>query len=75
MATANPDATPTKMFDGTPRQYPVVVPRPVVIETTTTPACNCQSQAVGSGFEQKIKENPLFFVLGALLVGYLLAKN
>lgn len=71
---SNPDTTTTKMFDGTPRQYPVVVPRPVVIETTPN-TCNCQSQSQGSGFEQRIKENPLFFVLGALLVGYLLAKN
>lgn len=62
-------------YDRTPRPYPVitqpVVTRPVVIETSPG-GCNC---AQDSGFEQKIKENPLIFVLGALLVGYLLAKN
>lgn len=72
MATST-DTAP-KMFDRTPRQYPVVVPRPVVIESSPS-TCNCQQQTQSSGFEQKIKENPLFFVLGALLVGYLLAKN
>jgi len=53
---------------------PAAVPavRPVIIETTAPSSCSC---ATGSGFEQKIKENPMFFVLGALLVGYLLAKH
>ena len=56
------------------RPRPVVtapVAYPVVIERATN-GCSC---ATGSGFEQKIKENPMFFVLGALLVGYLLAKH
>lgn len=51
--------------------YPLPVTVPVVVERPAS-SCNCAS---GSGFEQKIKENPMIFVLGALLVGYLLAKN
>lgn len=49
----------------------VGVPVPVVIDKSPA-ACSCQA---GNGFEQKIKENPLVFVLGAALIGYLLAKN
>lgn len=44
---------------------------PVVVEKSGSD-CSC---GTGSGFEQKIKENPLVFVIGALLVGYLFAKN
>ncbi len=51
---------------------PAPVALPVVIERPSASNCNC---ATGSGFESKIKENPMIFVLGALLVGYLLAKN
>jgi hypothetical protein len=43
--------------------YPVVVSQD-----------DCQCKA-GSGFEQKIKENPLVFLVGALFVGFLLAKK
>lgn len=48
---------------------PVV--QPVVVDRSN---CSCQ-QTETSGFEQKIKENPLLFVLGALAVGYFLAKK
>lgn len=47
-------------------------PYPVQVETVTPGGCGCKS---GSDFEQKIKENPIVFVFGALLVGYLVAKK
>jgi len=58
---------------------PVVFPRPavkppIVINTPPPSSCSCQ-QAQGSGFEQKIKENPLVFIIGALALGYFLAKK
>jgi RNA polymerase II transcription initiation/nucleotide excision repair factor TFIIH, subunit SSL1 len=49
-------------------------PYPVVVETPASD-CACHQSGAGSGFEQKIKENPVVFVVGALLAGYLLAKN
>lgn len=68
MATKPVYSAPVVREPRVPR--PVIVP--VAVETPVATSCNC---ATGSGFEQKIKENPLLFVLGALLIGYLLAKN
>ena len=65
------DLSPGSYSPGVALARPVVVERPVVIDRTSG-SCNCNA---GSGFEQKIKENPMVFVLGALLVGYLLAKS
>lgn len=53
---------------------PLAVPVPVVVEQAGS-NCNCQSAGVTGSFEQKIKENPLVFVLGALALGYFLAKK
>lgn len=66
----------TKTDPALPRvrqRLPVPYTVPVVVERPT--ACNCQTGNGLGGFEQKIKENPLVFVLGAALIGYLLAKN
>lgn len=53
---------------------PVVKPPVIQPQVVTMPqSCSCNSS--GSGFEQKIKENPLLFVLGAVALGYFLAKK
>ena len=64
------------------RNYPYTYPvsyygggydRVVVAAVPNGESCSCK--AGGSAIEQKIKENPVLFVAGALLVGYLLAKK
>lgn len=73
MAEVVADETPGKMFDRTPRPYPLkpYIQPSVVVQTPGN--CSCNQSA--SGFEAKIKENPLLFVIGALALGYFLAKK
>lgn len=48
---------------------------PVVVETADS-GCSCKAgSSGGSSLEAKIKENPLVFLVGALLTGWLLAKK
>ncbi len=56
------------------RHYPVSFgyPGPAVVVAKSEGDCSCSS---GNQIEQKIKENPILFVVGALLAGYLLAKK
>lgn len=58
-----------------PRVYPYPALYPVespVYVDASEGSCGCKS---GNQIEQKIKENPLLFVLGALAVGYFIAKR
>lgn len=73
------------MFDRTSQPYPVTSPAmpyppssaiskpqpPILVQTPG----NCSCDQGGSGFEAKIKENPLLFVIGAVVLGYFLAKK
>ncbi len=57
-----------RRYPGYASVYPVA---PVVVESASD-GCACHS---GSQLEQKIKENPLVFVLGALALGWLIARK
>lgn len=59
-----------------PYPYPVNLASdyPVAVANAGT-GCTCDTGADSGDISQKIKENPLVFVVGALLVGYLLAKK
>ena len=69
-APGDPVVTPAMPYPQ-PKLPVAVSPYPVVVTPGAT-GCNC---ATGTGFEQKIKENPFVFVLGALVIGYLLSKK
>ncbi len=63
----------TTIVDRRLPQPPIYKPLVTPITVTSAPSsCQCQS---GSGFEQKIKENPMLFIIGALAIGYFLAKK
>ncbi len=60
------------------RPRPVIKPPvyvPQIVTALPQPCADCAANHSGSGFEQKIKENPVLFLIGALVVGYLLAKK
>jgi hypothetical protein len=60
-------------------RYPVAVEaNPVAVPVETGGDCACHKAADGSLLstaEQKIKQNPLVAIVGALAVGFLLAKK
>lgn len=70
--------TKPPQYDPTSRRYPMV-PKPPVQVGAPAPApavtCACDQSGTQSGFEQKIKENPVLFIIGALALGYFLAKK
>lgn len=63
-------------FRGQQRFFPGFYPYSQVpvnyVGPTLDSGCSCKN---GDGLAAKIKENPLVFVIGALAVGYLLAKK
>lgn len=43
--------------------------------TERASGCGCHAKNGSNQLEQKIKDNPLLFVFGALAIGYLIAKR